>query len=385
MMRSDDKRFVLKITGQIQTDYKNFVDPGDATDFNNFLVRRARLGIEATVAQYYEFRLLPDFGLGVATIQDAFLNVHYWDQLQIEAGRFKQPFSYEQLIQDRFVPTLERSLIDQLVPARDVGVMIHGQKLLGDRFDYGVSYSDGTINGNTDVNNSKDVTGRVAFRPLNSEALPPWLRLLQMGMSFNTGADFEAANPAVLKTPAGVPWFTFATGVKQGIWHYRYSPELSYFFGPFGFAGQYLFEDQGYFSAAGVPVRVPESGYYLLATLLLTGESRTTYSQAVVPGQDFDLRHPLASPGAWELVARMSRLEQSTIIFAPGAPRLADPAANSAGATEMTLGFNWYINAWVRVQFNWERAWFNQPVRLSPPTGSLSNQDSLLMRFQVIF
>src|SRR5205085_12366547 len=66
--------------------------------------------------------LLPDFGLGQARVQDAYLNVHYWDAFQVEAGKFKQPFSYEQLIQDRFVPTLERSLIDQLVPQRDVGV-----------------------------------------------------------------------------------------------------------------------------------------------------------------------------------------------------------------------------------------------------------------------
>src|SRR5438128_1156392 len=59
LLRSEDKRFLLRITGQIQTDYKNFLDPVDTADVNTFLVRRARLGIEATVAQFFEFRLLP--------------------------------------------------------------------------------------------------------------------------------------------------------------------------------------------------------------------------------------------------------------------------------------------------------------------------------------
>jgi hypothetical protein len=65
---------------------------------------------------------------------------------------------------------------------------------------------------------------------------------------------------------------------------------------------------------------------------------------------------------------------------------LADPSRFSRGATEMTLGFNWYLNAWARVQFNWEHAWFDEPVRLGPGVGGLlKHQDSLLSRFQIIF
>src|SRR5439155_18400242 len=133
-IQSEDDLFILRLTGQIQADFRGYVDNRDTTDISTFLVRRARLGIEATMLKYYEFRLLPDFAptgqQGISRVQDAYLNVHYWDFFQIEAGKFKQPFSYEQLIQDRYVPTAERSLIDQLVPARDEGVMIHGKNLL---------------------------------------------------------------------------------------------------------------------------------------------------------------------------------------------------------------------------------------------------------------
>ena len=122
------------------------------------------------MVKYYEFRLLPDFaGTSVSkSITDAYMNVHYWDELQFEAGKFKQPFSYEQLIQDRYVPTMERSMMDQLVPQRDEGVMIHGQKLFDDRFDYAVAVSNGDSNDSTiDTNNHKDFNGRLVFRPFN--------------------------------------------------------------------------------------------------------------------------------------------------------------------------------------------------------------------------
>src|SRR5262249_14999806 len=81
-LRSADNNFFLRITGQIQADYRAFLDGRDYTDIDTFLVRRARLGIEADMFKYYEFRLLPDFsnaqGPGVfaqTRIQDAYINV----------------------------------------------------------------------------------------------------------------------------------------------------------------------------------------------------------------------------------------------------------------------------------------------------------------------
>ena len=79
--------------------------------------------------KYFEFRWLPDFaGTSISkSITDAYVNVHYWDAFQVEMGKFKQPFSYEELIQDRYTPFMERSMIDQLTPQRDEGLMIRPQ------------------------------------------------------------------------------------------------------------------------------------------------------------------------------------------------------------------------------------------------------------------
>ena len=91
-------------------------------------------------------------------------------------------------------------------------------------------------------------------------------------------------------------------------------------------------------------------------------------------------------------MARYSRLDIGDEVYRPlptsrtTSIRLANPVGNSREASELTLGFNWYLNRWVRVQFNWEHAWFRQPVQLGPgPQGLLDHQDTLLTRLQVIF
>lgn len=391
-LRSSDDQFKLRITGQIQADYRAFLDNFDYVDTDSFFLRRARLGIEADMFKYYEFRMLPDFGLGKATIQDAYLNVHYWDAFQIEVGKFKQPVSYEQLIQDRYVPTLERSLIDQLVPARDEGIMIHGQKLFDNRLDYAIAVSNGGINADSDTNDRKDINGRLVLRPFaagDSEAL---LHGLQIGISGGVGIEQEPANPVVLKTPAGTPWFSYLPTVRADGERVRCSPELSYFYRSFGFATQYYWEDQRLRPAfTGASAKffedVSYNGYYFLATYLLTGEERTAYSQQIVPRCSFNPCCPLRCSGAWEAVARMSRLRlDPDAVFALGAMRLADPKISSSAATELSLGFNWYLNKWVRMQFNWEHDWFDDPIRIGPGFGGLTQrQDALMSRFQIIF
>jgi phosphate-selective porin OprO/OprP len=387
-LKSEDGSFLLRITGQLQTDYRGYLNDVDKTDTDTFLLRRARLGIEATMLDYYEFRLLPDFaGTALNTIiTDAYMNVHYWDGLQLEVGKFKQPVSYEQLIQDRYVPTMERSMIDQLTPQRDVGVMVHGHEMCDNRFEYAVSVSNGEINGgtgNTDTNDGKDINARIAVRPFNSD---DWdvLRHLQFGVSGSFGDENEPMSPTKLTTPATVPWLVFTTGDMAEGQRTRLSPELAYFYHSFGFAAQYYREEQQIAtSAAAKPVGVPFSGYYVLATYLLTGEERHEYTQQIAPLRPFGIASPFASPGAWEAVCRVSRLDVGSEIFTD---KLVNPALYSSGATESTVGFNWYWNKWVRTQFNWEHARFDDPVALGTGTHPLTDhQDTLYCRFQFIF
>jgi phosphate-selective porin OprO/OprP len=408
-VQSADKAFLLRITGQLQADFRGFLTPVDTSTTANplvagspvtgspdtFLIRRARLGIEATMLDYYEFRLLPDFAGSTISksITDAYMNVHYWDALQFEVGKFKQPFSYEQLIQDRYVPTMERSMIDQLVPQRDEGVMIHGHKLFDDRFEYGVAVSNGDQNDSTiDTSNHKNFNGRIACRPFNDPEGWEILRGFGVGISGGVGVEKEAlgptTNPSIITTPATVTWFAYNTGVLENGVRDRISPEVVYFYHSLGMAWQYYQEDQMLQLSATKPiVEVPTDGYYLMVTYLLTGEQRTDYTQQIDPIRPFNPCAPITSPGAWELVFRVERLEVGQEAFTA---RLATETAGSSNrsspeAAETTLGFNWYLNKWARAQFNWEHATFASPVKIGNVVNPFSREDALYTRFQIIF
>ena len=156
-------------------------------------------------------------------------------------------------------------------------------------------------------------------------------------------------------------------------------------------ASQYYHEEQKFRpSATGSTYpfeqNVPFDGFYVLMSYLLTGEDRVTYSRAITPLKPFNPSCPFACPGAWELIARVSQLEVDERVFVPGKAQLANPATNSHQATELTLGFNWYFNTWVRMQFNWEHDFFADPVQLGGSASNLTKyQDTLLTRFQIIF
>ena len=43
----------------------------------------------------YEFRFVPDWGNSRSVIQDAYLNIHYFDELQFQVGKFRPTVGYE--------------------------------------------------------------------------------------------------------------------------------------------------------------------------------------------------------------------------------------------------------------------------------------------------
>ncbi len=410
-LQSPDRTCSLRITGQIQADYRGFLDPVDSSSTANplvagspitgspdtFLVRRARLGIEATMANYYEFRLLPDFaGSTVAkSITDAYMNVHYWDECQFEIGKFKQPFSYEDLIQDRYVPTMERSMLDQLCPQRDEGAMIHGERLFCGRFDYAFAVSNGDPNDSSiDDNNDKDFNARAVIRPFYDLDADSILHGWQIGLAGSIGVENDAVSttsstPPIITTPATATWFAYNSGVLANGARHRISPELVYFYRSLGFAAQYYHQDQNLQASSTKPiVNVPIDAYYMMATFLLTGEQRTEYSQQIEPLRAFDPSAPLASPGAWELVLRVDRMEVGQQAFSGATPLASNTGItnrSSNEALEETTGVNWYLTKWSRAQLNWEHANFAGPVQIGNMKKALTEEDTLYTRFQVIF
>ena len=73
-------------------------------------------------------------------------------------------------------------------------------------------------------------------------------------------------------------------------------------------------------------------------------------------------------------------------VFAPGAARLADLTKYTNNVSELTVGFNWYLNKSVKIYFDWEHAIFGNPVVYNTNTGRKSSiSDLYWLRFQFYF
>jgi hypothetical protein len=75
-----------------------------------------------------------------------------------------------------------------------------------------------------------------------------------------------------------VPSLVFTSGAHEDGIRTRFSPELVYFYKQVGFAAQYFQGEQHFMPSATSPlmVGVPEKGFYVMTSYLLTGETRTT-------------------------------------------------------------------------------------------------------------
>src|SRR5690349_13478637 len=102
-----ENRLVLGLT--VQADGRFLFGEGDGdTPASTFTIRKARPTFSGRIAQYFEFRIMPDFGAGVATLQDAFFDIRFAEKFRVRTGKDKTPVGYELLQGDPYLLLPER-------------------------------------------------------------------------------------------------------------------------------------------------------------------------------------------------------------------------------------------------------------------------------------
>ena len=89
------------MSGIIQGDGRFFTSGADKDVSSTFFLNRVRPILTGSVGKYYNFNITPDFGQGKVTLQDAYLNITYWDYASLRTGKFKAPLDLERLQSDR--------------------------------------------------------------------------------------------------------------------------------------------------------------------------------------------------------------------------------------------------------------------------------------------
>lgn len=134
-----------KVTGRVHFDARNhttgaaIVDDRDSASYaDGYEIRRARIGVTGTINKDIAYEVVGNaVGSSTNFVDTAFANYGFNKAAQFRAGRFKQPFSLEELTSSNSIDFMERSYGNQVVPGKRLGMMLHGEPTKG--IAYGLS------------------------------------------------------------------------------------------------------------------------------------------------------------------------------------------------------------------------------------------------------
>jgi phosphate-selective porin OprO and OprP len=363
VLRSPDDAYRLTLGAAIQMDGRFSLDhPPSIT--NTFLLRKVRPVFTGRIARYFDFRLVPDFGNGVALMQDAYFEIHFSDRLRLRTGKEKTTVGYEVMLGDAYLLFPERSLAASLMPNRDIGVSARGV-FGGGRLLYEGGLFNGLPDGSTglapdvDTNAPKDLAGRLVIQPF--KALSAQQATPLSGVGFEVGGTTGVQNGVLpfFRTSSGQPYFTYTTAATADGHRDRESAATFYYYRSIGAFAEYTRSAQSV-TAPSATATVANQAWEVTGSYVVTGEP--TSDRGVRPAKSFD--PPNHHWGALQLIARYGSLNIDDVAFANG---FAGSNA-SGGARAIGVGLNWYLTPYVRYYAAFERTRFEAGLGAMRPS-----------------
>jgi len=282
---------------------------------------------EGTLAEWIDFRVMPDFATSNFTLQDAYANLHPFGPLaQLQVGQFKAPFGLERLQSATAITFIERSLPTNLVPNRDLGVQLWGD-WRGGLLTYYLGVMNGVTDGSSavqDVNDGKDLVARVFAKPFQDTTIEA-LQGLGVGAALTWGP--ETGTPASYRSAGQQTFFQWNSNVTLDQDRLRVSPQFNYYWGPFGMLGEYVLSKNNLERGRGLELDADIQSWQLTTSWVLTGEN-ASYN-GVSPLEPFSPAN--GKLGAFEVAARFGQLWIPDDVFDEG---FANPSTSARKATE---------------------------------------------------
>jgi len=339
------------------------MSPGDdPVPFDTLILKRARVGVDGELFKYFQFsidrELTSNNTVSLITEstktpwRDLFGEIKVADALQIRGGRFKIPFSRDQLDGEASNDFVYRSLGgDTLAPGRDTGGMVHGRF-----FDRAVGYNVGVFEHDGDNSRAKKIAGgdrtiaaRVTVMPLRKIKA---MNLDQTEIGVNM-ATTDVPDTSVLanglRERTAVSQYTFFSPVFVLGKRKRYGADIDWNKRQFGARAEYMMVTDQRTKQGLRGDTLNDAHYYawyVSGNWVLTGEKS---EKAIAP------KHPLfmGGIGAFQLAARYERLWADSKVT--GEPAFQNSRAEVIlpnGDKVLTLGVNWYLNRWIKLQGN---------------------------------
>ncbi len=378
-IESADGANSIKLIGRVHMDYRSYGSDAQNSDHeqDKFDVRRARFGFEGKFNKDFDYKLFADFTPGKdGLLDEGYVGYTYSSGLKFRTGKFKMPFSLEQMTSSNNIDFIERSLGGQnegeLVPAKQIGAMVFGAPT--DGMTYALAASQGH-NAKTAASSNPDIIGRVTFNPMKMMGSKD--QVLHIGLGYHTGEIATAIASGSIATGTTEAreqkaYFATTVGADVGATRTGNGLELAYATGPFKVQGEYMKLKYDNVTSANVSY----DATYIQGVWNVTGESHN-YSNSsgtfggIKPKSKFTNK---GGTGALQLGLRYSMFDGS------GNPLSANKT-DKADAT--TLGATWILNDHTRVMLNYIVTRFDRTV--GSGTSAEKKQEAIVLRAQVSF
>jgi len=283
--------------------------------------------------------------------KDVYVNLTFIKNAQVQLGRFKIPFSLDQLTGVTHNDFIYRSLgATYLAPARDTGGMVHGRF-----FQHGLNYWAGVFEHDGDNARSKKIqggdatlAGRVTGAPLR-RVNPRAFTNLELGTAYTLSSlSDDSFRPNGLRGRTLLTQDTFFEPVYVKGHRSRFDGDADWTLGSGSARAEYTLvldtrHQQGLADDDLVDVRA--RAWYVSGTWVLTGEKK---KRPITPAHDF-LQGGI---GALEVAARYEHMWFDSL--GDGEPYRSTRAefVLSEGERVFTIGVNWTLSRFVKVQIN---------------------------------
>ncbi|MDT8449078.1 MAG: porin [Wenzhouxiangellaceae bacterium] len=368
---SADGDFEVGIGGRLQVDTAVF-DEDEGSVGNGTEIRRARLFVAGKFNRDWAYKQQIDFAGDEVSIKDSYLR-YTGLPARVTIGHFKEPFSLEELTSDKYLAFMERGLPNVFAPSRNLGIgadisgaLAGGGGWSGSLGVFGEGVDDSGVDGDSQREDDEGmaVTGRLTAAPIATAD-----RLVHFGGAASyrdTGDGTDMRLRQRFEAHIADRRLVDTGGIDNVDALIRTGAEAALAWGPWAFQGEYMRAD---LQRSGRP-DVDFSGYYLLGSWFLTGESQASFYS---PGSGIfgriKPRAPLGTGiGAWQLAARFSQLD------------LTDRGIVGGKEENLTVGLNWFPLANLRFSANY--------VQVLDVTGGPNDGDepaAFQMRAQVDF
>jgi phosphate-selective porin OprO and OprP len=396
-VRSADSNFVFNLHGYVQFDGRFGVGDTAAAYVDTFLMRRVRPIFDGTLYKFVDYRVMLDFASGITSssasanslsndgfLQDAYANLRFLPELQLQVGKMKEPVGLERLQSGANLLFIERGYPTALVPNRNVGAMLQGD-LLGQRLTYQAGVFNGVADGgSTDFQGFEagNVAGRIFSTPFHGSGIEA-LEGFVVGVAGTVG-NLDGALRSY-GSPGQQTVFSYLTGtgtnanvVADGQ-QWRVSPQGYYYWGPFGLFGEYVVSSQDVRQSGGGPTAgaagtLVNRAWQIAGSWFVTGEKNGW--KAVAPKDPLTLAG--RGWGALELAARVQGIDFDDDAF----PVFANPSRSITRAFSWGVGVNWHLNRNLKLSLDYEQTRFDGG-NLNPLTAQ--DEQVILTRLQFSF